>query len=559
MWREQAFWVLVFLVGCAYLTRIDQPTLRGEETRWAGCAREILATGDWIVPRQQGHVHPDRPPLVNWAIAASSLAVGEGTPLAVRLPSVLAVMLTCLVIYGYCRQFLSSSAALAAAGAYATMIQVLTLGRLAESEAILTLFVSSSLLVWHWGLLRGWPPICTWCAGYALAAMAALAKGPQGPVYFVGAVGVYLLLVRRDWRSLFSLSHATGAMVLIGIVAAWQIPYYLATDWQAVKMTWGHQAAARFDYSNPWPVVEHLFVYPLEVLGSMLPWSLFLLAFAHRGFRQRIGEARPQLIFLLTAIAVTFPSVWLATTARARYFMPLYPCFAVLVGIVIERCWQAETRGFWQGYWKRFAWGTAAALGVGSAALIAVNRVERFQSLPIIEPLPAALAFSAAALALAALIIATSARKTWARGWNHQLTSVTAVLASIVLIYNGPVMNAIARQSEDVAAAVDQLEAKLPPDARLVSFGRTHHRFAFHYDHFIPIVEWPQATGATSQQGSWFCFTQQGPQAPPLPFAWERIAVISCERNKKADPWDKVIVGRRLDVQQAAMAAPATR
>src|SRR6185295_15832308 len=112
-------------------------------------AREMLATGDWIVPRQQGRVFPERPPMTMWMIAIAGWLRGDVDPIAIRLPSAIAVVLTSLLVYGYTRGFGSNVAATAAALAYATMGQVLQIGRQGESEALFELLVAASLLFWH--------------------------------------------------------------------------------------------------------------------------------------------------------------------------------------------------------------------------------------------------------------------------------------------------------------------------------------------------------------------------------------------------------------------------
>ena len=170
----------------------------------------MLATGDWIVPRQQGRVFPERPPMTMWMMAMAGWLRGDVDPIAIRLPSVIAVVLTSLLVFGYTRAFASTVAATVAALAYATMGQVLQIGRQGESEALFALLVGASLLVWHLGYMRGWRPIVVWTVGFAFAALAALVKGPQAPVYFVAITSVYLA-VRRDWRYLFSWQFAAGA------------------------------------------------------------------------------------------------------------------------------------------------------------------------------------------------------------------------------------------------------------------------------------------------------------------------------------------------------------
>ncbi len=114
----------------------------------------MIASGDWIVPRQQGHVFAERPPLGSWAMAGVALLRGQVDLVAIRLPSALATTLTAALIYAYARIFLTQLGAAVAALAYATAGQVLQIGRLGESEALFTLLVAASLLVWHAGYAR---------------------------------------------------------------------------------------------------------------------------------------------------------------------------------------------------------------------------------------------------------------------------------------------------------------------------------------------------------------------------------------------------------------------
>ena len=155
---------VMLIVLAIYGSRLNVQSLMGEETRWATGAREMLATGDWIVPRQQGRVFPERPPMTMWAMAVTGWLRGDVDPIAIRLPSVIAVVLTSLLVYGYTRAFASTIAATVAAIAYATMGQVLQIGRQGESEALFALLVGASLLIWHLGYLRGWRPVVVWMA-----------------------------------------------------------------------------------------------------------------------------------------------------------------------------------------------------------------------------------------------------------------------------------------------------------------------------------------------------------------------------------------------------------
>jgi len=251
--------LIVVGISAIYGARLSRQPLVGEETRWATGAREMLATGDWIVPRQQGRVFPERPPMTMWMMAIGGWLRGDVDPIAIRLPSVIAVVLASVLIFGYTRSFASIGAASIAAIAYATMGQVLQIGRQGESESLFALLVSASLLIWHLGYTRQWRPVVVWSLGFALAALAALVKGPQAPVYF-GAITTMYLAIRRDWRYLLSWQTAAGASVFAVILAAWQIPFYLTTDWPTVVATWSGLAADRFHLGG---VLKHAVTYPL--------------------------------------------------------------------------------------------------------------------------------------------------------------------------------------------------------------------------------------------------------------------------------------------------------
>src|ERR1700750_299412 len=95
-------------VSLIYGARLTLEPLVGEETRWATAAREMLATGDWIVPRQQGHGFPQRPPMTMWMMAIAGSLRGDVDPIAIRLPSAIAVVLPTLLIFSYVRAFSST-------------------------------------------------------------------------------------------------------------------------------------------------------------------------------------------------------------------------------------------------------------------------------------------------------------------------------------------------------------------------------------------------------------------------------------------------------------------
>ncbi len=548
-WREWEWMALAALVLLTYFARLTVAPVCGEESRWASGAREMIASGDWIVPRQQGTVFPERPPLNSWLMALVGLARGDVDLTAVRLPSALATLVLTLLIYAYARQAMSRLASFSAAAIYATFGQVLALGRLGESEAVFTLLVAGSLLIWHWGYMRGWPPSVAWSAGYTLAALGALAKGPRAPVYFVLVTGAYLLL-RRDWRWLLARGHALGLACFVAIVGSWLVPFALSNP-EAVDDIWAGLARERFSWSG---LAGHLAGYPLETLACLLPWSPLLIVFVKPGMRRWLLGNRPQAVFLITAVAVTYPSVWLAAGARGRYFMPLYPCLAILAALVVERCTAAGAELADRLIWRRYL-RSAAAILAGACALAVLNIAgpQRFAELE--QPTIFLVAWLAAAALTAGLLIWASLAETAPR---PQL-AVAALAAFLGLSYCGVIVNVRVNGANDLAPALADLKQRLPRDVRLVSFNRVYHRFAYSYGVPIEQVPWPATAADVPDDVEYFCYDllpfffdppdSSSATDPPgatgrLPFEWDRIAEIQCDPAKRKDWHSRVVIGR---------------
>jgi 4-amino-4-deoxy-L-arabinose transferase-like glycosyltransferase len=545
-WREAEVGLLIALVVAAHFLRVGDVSMRGEEPRRAQVAFELLQRGDWVVPREQGEPFLSRPPLHNWLIALSTLLCGTRDAWAVRLPSVLATLCTTLLIFGYSRTCLSRTGALAAAAAFATMGEMFTTGYQAETEAVFIALVSASLLVWHWGQVRGWPALRTWTAGYAFVGLAVLTKGPQAPVYFLASVSAYLLLTGQ-WRRVFSVAHVAGVLVGASIVLAWLIACAVQLGWPTVWSICLNDTTARFHSWTFSEVATHLVQYPLEVVGCTMPWSLLLLFYLHRDFRRSLGEARLQILFVTICVAISFPTCWIPPGGQTRYFAPLYPCLAVLIGRVVQRCAETEIPSIVRTAWGWYLTGCTCLMAVASATVfLASVLLARYPKAGSWTESPlVALVYAGTVLRLAILM--------W-RGRQGGETprvraAVLALAGCMVLTFTGILTNVRVRLSEDQAAAVARLKDRLPAGQRLVSFGHIDALFAYHYGLPIDALPWP-STGDRPTDEVWFCFDQYGGDRPPLPFAWEEVAVVPMDRNRHELPERMVVVGRRLQASK---------
>jgi len=550
--RRWELLLVIAIVLAAHLPRLSAVPICGEESRWATAARGMLESGDWIVPRQQGQVFPDRPPLGMWPIAALGALRGEVDAVAIRLPSVVAVALSAVAVFAYGSMFLSRLGAALAALLYPTMGQVLQLGSLGESDAQFALYVSASLLVWHAGYVKGFSATWVWAAGYALAAAGALVKGLQAPVYFVAATSAWLVL-QRDWRYLFSWRHGVGFLAFAAVLGAWQIPYILATDLATAASMWTSGPAKRFVLDG---LLGHVASYPLETFVCLLPWSPLLGMYASRRWRSSLAIERPHVGFLATACLVCYPTLWLAADARGRYFMCLYPCIALLVAVVVDRLVQCRNALPQDRFWRRYNWAMAAVVLLSGLAVVLASTGRFPRLLEVAQPAAAAAVFGTVAVAVAAVLFCSAYRTSAA--------SVTAAMGALILflVFGSKlvVTNATIAGANDLAESVVRVKERLPADCRLVSFTATNHRFDHHYGQAIEELPWPNSAADVPADVEYFCFVRRPGDTPQrrlagrvwdqyttsgtLPFAWEEVATVSMARTKDEEISAAVVVGR---------------
>lgn len=547
-WYERELWLLLLLLAGMYVTNLDGITIRGEESRRGRIAWEMLQSGNWVVPTMQERPVFYRPPLQNALIASVASVHGKVDAWSLRLPSVVAILLTVIIVYGYGRSFLSKLGAFAAALGFASMGQVIELGRLGETEAVFTLFVAGSLLTWRWCLNAGASPWFMWTSSYALAAAATLTKGPQAPMYFVGGVWLFLLVTRR-WRMLVTLPHLAGIATALCVLAVWQIPYAMQMGLPLSFKVYVGDVASRFGDMKASTVIKHLISFPLEIVfGSLLPWSLLLLCYVSRQFRRDLGRLQENALFLALCVAISFPSVWIPATASLRYYMPMFPIFACLAGIAIERIAAYAPDSYWQQSFQRYQ--RTLALIAGGTGLVMLVVSIAVPSVGLAQSIPFALGYCAVCAILAGLGW-RAARRISPRGIMIGMTTTACFLG---LTYSTLLVNIRQKISEDAPGAIAHLRDQLPADQPLVSLGPAHHLFLLLYGEPVKQLAVDRPADMDLAGTDYFCFWvwSGGVKPADIPFEWEQVASISCDRNKRSNPIDTVIVGRRIRSAQVA-------
>jgi 4-amino-4-deoxy-L-arabinose transferase-like glycosyltransferase len=192
------------------------------EGQFAGGAREMAASGNWLVPTNDGTSLPATPPLTCWLVAVSYKAFGA-TATAARLPIALAmigtVALTFLIgerIAGYWRGFAAGLILLCSVGGFLA-------GRTVAPDAVTAFFICGSIYCvvrgyQHQKFRRVWFAAFWFSAGFAT-----LTKG-LGALLLLAGVLLLLAIPFREarlrfrplfnWRNLFLFALIAGPWFL---------------------------------------------------------------------------------------------------------------------------------------------------------------------------------------------------------------------------------------------------------------------------------------------------------------------------------------------------------
>ena len=208
--------LVVFVAAVVMLTNLGGPRLWDrDEPRNAGCAREMLSRGDWIVPTFNAELRTAKPVLLYWCIMSAYSVFGVNE-FAARLPSALCAIGTVVCVYLIGRRLFSPLAGVWAGIALATSLMFGVAGRAATPDAVLIFCTTLALTIYVVGTFRPrfettpadappqlqspghyfpqhWP---TAAAMYVAMGFAVLAKGPVGLVLPTAVIGMTLLIMR---------------------------------------------------------------------------------------------------------------------------------------------------------------------------------------------------------------------------------------------------------------------------------------------------------------------------------------------------------------------------
>lgn len=367
-----------------------------DEPRYAEVAREMRASGEYLVPHLNGSVYEQKPPLQFWAIAMAATATGSLDESAVRLPAALAATGTLLLVFALGLRLFSRRAAWLSVAVLATSVKFFWQGRLGQIDMLLVFLVT--LAVWCWAKGHHEDRAAFSWLFFLVAGLATLAKGPVGLLPPLLSI-VAFLCWQRDWRGLRRLRVGSGLLIWAAVAAAWLLPAAARAGGDYLANVTVRQNLTR--YADPWHHVRPWYYYLTVLPGDFFPWSFLLPTAGVVGFRDLGERQRGAFRFVTCWVVVTLLFFNLSPAKRTVYVLTMYPGMALAVGAALDRLASAWPR---RRHWLL----VPAGLVAGLTTLIALAAG------PVLSRRPEAALFPAWTPEAIAILLAIAAAGGWA-------------------------------------------------------------------------------------------------------------------------------------------------
>jgi 4-amino-4-deoxy-L-arabinose transferase-like glycosyltransferase len=359
-----------FLFAVAFFTIVwfallfGRPLFDPDEGRYAEIPREMLASGDWIIPHLNGLVYLEKPPLQYWATAVvyACFGISEGTA---RLATGCAGYSILVLVFVLARRLWGLRAAVEALLLTLGSILFVLLGHQLTLDMSLSACLFGCLTAFvHAQLRREEPSACrAWMTlSWAAMALAVLTKGLVGLVIPGFSLVVYVFW-QGDLRLWRHLHFRIGIPVFLLVALPWFVLAARANDrflwFFFVREHWQRFLTPIEMRSQPW-----WFFAPVLLLG-VLPWVSQALRVLATGWRRQepVGrfDAR-RLLWIWSVFVLVFFSA--SHSKLIPYILPAIPTLALLVaaprpghdrghllvGAVLTLCFAFGVLGFASGW-----------------------------------------------------------------------------------------------------------------------------------------------------------------------------------------------------------------
>jgi 4-amino-4-deoxy-L-arabinose transferase-like glycosyltransferase len=315
------------LFGICFSSAFFRDLWEPDEPRFALVAKEMIESGNYIMPHRNKHPYPDKPPFFFWTIAASSKLTGGINTQAAILPAAIALAISIFLVFFIAKELTGDEkTAFWGAVIFATSNKIFWQGSHAQIDMVLSALIYGVIYCFLLHMKKGKHKYLIYA--YALMGLATLTKGPVGFIIPLGSIITYKLIKKEPLKSIFSVSSILMFSVVVGGWLSALIIMSIVTDnMDYLNNILFKQTVVRF--AKSWHHHQPVFYFFKAIMYDFFPWSLFLAGYIIKKFKEK--RLFTDNLFAASWFSFTILFFSIPMGKRGLYILPLYPAAAVLV------------------------------------------------------------------------------------------------------------------------------------------------------------------------------------------------------------------------------------
>jgi 4-amino-4-deoxy-L-arabinose transferase-like glycosyltransferase len=333
--KSTALLVIACLVYATIISfwTLSDGALDNHECLVSVTAREMLETGDWILPTFNGEIRLQKTPLCYWLVASVAKVTGKVDEFSTRLPSACFAVISVMAILYFVSQWLSIEIAALSAAVWVSTLAFVRYSHDGRPEMALCSLVTISMLSFYSAMQTQSKRhrILYMLVFWLSFALAMLAKGPA-PFAFVLPPLFFYFLIFRQWKRMKDTLPVIGLILFLLIILPW--PVIVAAKVPGGWAFWKREFVDRFmgDYRSGYKP----FWYYLPIIFLFAaPFSAFVPYAVAAPFRSIWEKKRPVMWYLWLWFVVQIAVMTVSGGKRQHYILPAFPAFSILAGICL--------------------------------------------------------------------------------------------------------------------------------------------------------------------------------------------------------------------------------
>ena len=330
--------LLILFISPFFMAMSASSVWDANEAFYVQTPREMVESGEWIIPNFNGNLRLNKPPLSYWLVGVFYNFFGVSL-IWERLLMALLAGGSVIAVFSIGNSLYNPGTALIGAGIFATSFRFLIVSRrlLIDSLVLCCVLFGIALFLYWMKSRRNYLCLASaFCFGLGF-----LAKGPVALFPFL-FLGIYCLLPRNR-NCLGRIPWISSAVVFLATGSSWFIALGFQHGWEPVSSFLFSENIGRYTSEDFGPRRGSLY-YAGVFMADFFPWSLPFLGFSAAGLWAVGTRIKKGAIRSLKASGIQestlFLAVWCLTyflifslshNKQEYYILPLYPAASLLL------------------------------------------------------------------------------------------------------------------------------------------------------------------------------------------------------------------------------------